>query len=61
MTPEVNDLITGLLKEAGKYIEVADSHHITAKQEGQVRIKMCDNNWDIFIETLHNILLTTDL
>ena len=42
-------------------MEVADRHHITAKQEGRVQIKMCDNKGDSFIETLHNILLATDL
>ena len=36
MTPEVSDFITGLLEDADKYIEVADGHHIMAKQKGQV-------------------------
>ena len=61
MTPEVSDFITGSLKDMDKHIEVADGHHITAKQKGQVRIKMCDNNGDPFIATLQNVLLAPDL
>ena len=44
-----------------KYIEVADGHHVTAKQKGQVRIQMCDDNGKSFITTLHNVLLAPDL
>ena len=44
-----------------KHIEVADRHHVTAKQKGQVQIKGCDNNGDPFIATLHNVLLAPDL
>ena len=40
-----------------KHIEVADGNHVTAKQKGQVRIKMCDDHGDLFIATLHNVLL----
>ena len=40
-----------------KHIEVADGHHATAKQKGKVQIKMCDNNRDPFIATLHNVIL----
>ena len=40
MTPEVMDFIPGTLEDTDKYIEVADGHHVTAKQKGQVRIKM---------------------
>ena len=32
MTPEVTDLIPGSLEDTDKYIEVADVHHLTAKQ-----------------------------
>ena len=38
-----------------------DGHHVTAKQKGQLRIKMCDNNGDPFIATFHNVLLAPDL
>ena len=38
-----------------------DGHHVTAKQKGQVRIQICDDNGDTFIATLHNVLLATDL
>ena len=37
--PEVSDFIPGSLEDTDKYIEVADGHHVTAKQKGQVRIK----------------------
>ena len=39
MTPEVSDFIPGSLEDKDKYIEVADEHHVTAKQKGQVQIK----------------------
>ena len=39
MKPEVSDSITGSLKDTDKNIEVADGHHVTAKQRGQVRLK----------------------
>ena len=32
-----------------------------AKQKWQVQIKMCDNNGDPYISTLHNVLLAPDL
>ena len=56
MTPEVSDFIPGSLEDTDKYIEVADRHHATAKQKGQVRIKMCDNNGNTFVATLYNVL-----
>ena len=40
MTPEVTDFIPGSLEDTDKLIEVADGHHITAKQKGSVRIQM---------------------
>ena len=61
MTPEVSDFIPGSLEVANKYIEVADVHHVTVKQKGQVQIKMCDDNGNLFITTLHNVLLLPDL
>ena len=61
MTPEVSDFIPGSLEDTYKYIEVADGHHVTAKQKGQVRIKMCDDNRKTFIATLYNVLLAPDL
>ena len=57
MTPEVSYFIPGALEDTDKYIEVADGHHVTAKQKGQVQIKMCDDNGKPFIATLHNVLL----
>ena len=36
MTPEVSDFIPGSLEDTDKYIEVAEGHHVTAKQKGQV-------------------------
>ena len=46
MTPEVLNFIPGSLEDVDKHIEVADGHHVIAKQKGQVQIKMCDNNKD---------------
>ena len=51
------DFVPGSLEDTDKYIEVADGHHVTAKQKGQVRIKMCNDNEKPFIATLHNVLL----
>ena len=61
ITPQVSDSIPGSLKDTDKYIEVADGNHVTAKQKGQVRIKMSDVNGNPFIETLHNVLLAPEL
>ena len=61
MTPEVSDFIPGSLEDTDKYIEVADGHHVTAKQKGRVQIKMCDDNGKPFIATLHTVILATDL
>ena len=44
MTPEVTDLFPRSLEDTDKFIEVADGHHVTAKQKGSVRIQMCDDN-----------------
>ena len=40
MTPEVSDFIPGSLEYKDKHIVVADGHHVTAKQNGKLRIKM---------------------
>ena len=61
MTPEVSDFIPGTLEDTDKYIEVADGHHVTAKQNGQLQIQMCDENGKSFIATLHNVILAPDL
>ena len=61
MTPEVSDFIPGSLEDTDKYIEVADSHHVTAKQKGQVRIQMCEDNRKTLIATLYNVLLAPNL
>ena len=57
MTPEVTDFIPGSLVDTDKFIEVADGHHVTAKQKGSVRIKMCNDNGKNFVATLYNVLL----
>ena len=36
MTPKVSDFITESLEDTNKHIEVADGHHVTAKQKVQV-------------------------
>ena len=61
MTKQVADFITGLLEYMVKNIEVADRHHVISKQKRKVRIKMCDNNRDTCIATLHNVLLAPDI
>ena len=61
MTPEVLHFIPGSLEDTDKYIEVGDGHHVTAKQKGQVPIKMWTDNGKTFIATLHNVLLAPDL
>ena len=60
MTLQVSYFIPGSLEDTDKYIEVADGHHLTSKQKGQVQIKMCNNKGDTFITTLHNVLLAPD-
>ena len=61
MTPEVTDFIPGSLEDTDKFIEVADGHHVTAKQKGSVRIQIFDDNGETFIATLYNVLLAPDL
>ena len=53
--------IPGSLEDTDKHIAVADGHPVTAKQKGQVRTKMGDNNGYPFIATLHYVLLAPDL
>ena len=52
MTPEVTDFIPGSLEDTDKFIEVADGHHVTAKQKGSVHIQMFDDNGKAFFVTL---------
>ena len=61
MTTEVTDLIPGSLEDTDKFIEVADGHHVTAKQKGSVRIQICDDNGNKFVATLYNVLLAPEL
>ena len=61
MTPEVADFIPGSVEDTDKFIEVADGHHVTAKQKGSVRIQMFDDNGETFIVTLYKYLLAPDL
>ena len=61
MAPQVSYFIPVSLEYRDKYIEVAYGHHVTAKQKGQAQIKMCNNNGDTFIATLHNVILAPDL
>ena len=50
-------VIPGSLDDTDKFIEVADGHHVTAKQKSSVRIQMCDNKGKKFVATLYNVLL----
>ena len=61
MKTEVTDFIPGSLEDTDKFIEVADGHHVTAKQKGSVRIQMSDDNGNTFVATLYNVLLAPDL
>ena len=61
MKPEVSHFIPGSLEDTDKHIEVAGIHQVTAKQKGQVRIKMCDGHGYSFITTLHNVLFAPNL
>ena len=61
MTPEVTDFIPGSLEDTDKFIEVAEEHHVTAKQKVSVRIQMFNDNRETFIATLYNVLLALDL
>ena len=61
MTPQVSDFIQNFCWKIWINIEVADGHNVTAKQNRQVQIKMCNNNEDTCIATFHNILLAPDL
>ena len=60
-TPEVTDFIPGSLEDTDKFIEVAEGHHVTAKQKGSVRIQLFDDSGETFIATLYNVLLAPDL
>ena len=60
-TPEVTDFIPESLEDTDKFVEVADGHHITAKQKGSVQIQICDDNGKTFVATLYNVLLAQDL
>ena len=48
ITPYVSDFVPGSLEDTDKHIEVADGHHVTAKQKGQVRIKNVRRSWRYF-------------
>ena len=57
MTPEVSDCIPSSLEDTNKHIGVADGHHVTEKQKGQVRKQMCNYHEDPLIAALSNVLL----
>ena len=61
MKPKVSYFIPGSLEDTDKHIEVAEGHHVTAKQKGKVQLKMCNDNGYPFIATLHNVILAPDL
>ena len=56
MTPEFSDFIPGSLEDTDKYIEVVEGHHVTAKQEGQVQIKMCDERISVIVAHFYSYL-----
>ena len=61
MTPQVSDFITESCEDEDKNIEVTDGHHVTVKKKGQVQVKICEDNGNLFIMTFHNVLLAQDL
>ena len=61
MTPGVLDFIPGLLYNTDQQIEFSDGNPVMAKPKVQVKIKICDDNEDSFIATLHNVLFAQDL
>ena len=58
--PQVSDFIPVSLEDMDKNIEVANGHHVTENEKGQVRIKICDDIRNTFIATLRNVLLEPD-
>ena len=60
MTLQISDFVPGSLVEMDKYIEVAYGNFVTAKQTGEVQIKICDDNRKPFISTLNNVLFASD-
>ena len=58
---QVSYFIPGPLEYKDEYIEVSDGNHVTAKQKGQVQLRMCNDNVDSFITTLNSVLLASDL
>ena len=42
-------------------MKVSDGNHVTSNQKVKVKIKMCDDNRDTFIATLHNLILAPDI
>ena len=58
--PEVSYLIPGSLEDTVNTLKLRTD--ITSQQKkSQVRIKMCDDNGNPFIATLHNVILAPDL
>ena len=61
MTPQVSDFIPGLLEDMDKYVDVVDGHYFTAKQKGQVQIRICDDNRYSVIKPFHTVIFAPDL
>ena len=57
MTPDISGFIPVSLVETDIYIKVADMRFIAAKQTGQSKIGMRDNDGKSFICVLYNVLL----
>ena len=58
MTLQVSYFIPVSLDDSDQDIEVADGHLVMAKKR-RVGIKMCNNNGDTFITTLHKVFFGT--
>ena len=59
MMPQVSNFIPSSLYDMDKHIKVAYRHQVMTKK-GKLQIKICDNNSDTFIASLHNVLLVPD-
>ena len=61
MTPEFSDLLQVHYKIRINILKLRTDITSQRRKKGQVRIKICDDNGDPFIATLHIVLLAPDL
>ena len=61
ITSQFSNIISGSLEDTNRYIEVTDRYHRMMNQKGRFQIKMCNNDGNRFIATLHNVLLAPNI